>query len=335
MQFPFGPEAQAQAREAPMAESTYRSALASAPFTPAADWASSLEAQVPLPITYCRQCLRKIPASKAAKSVTAGTVVYLPDGNIVPKDSIIRDREVANGGHVNKGAYAHPGLALLESRCGHFVFVAPMTSFDGAGIQAKYTKLGEASKNNIFWRYLALDAHLLPPHNDLHALEIAGDKLPKPSYVHLEHGYWIERANVKVLGGHKRKLTFVKPGALKYAQWAYSVAEAHRQAWGLSSHVEIQKQQQPQCSAAGKMQDPSTSPAISTEMGRSQGALRIDQTFAAPQALGKDQPSWRANSSWTAVAGGAASGASWRQNYTPNTIPYAVGKSSASWRRGS
>lgn len=311
-----------------MAEMTYRSALASAPLHPAVDWASSLEAQVPIPIIYCRQCLRNIPVGQAANSVTAGTVVFLPDGDKVPNDSIVH-------GKVNDVAYAHPGLVLLESRCGHYVFVAQMTSFGETGIQAKFTKLGKASKNNVFWRYLALDTHILPPHNDLRALEIAGDRPAKPSYVNLEHAYWIERDNLTVLGGHRGKLTFVTPAALQYAQWAYSIVEWYRQAGGLPSHtVETQEQRQ-QCPAAGAMQYPSTSPAIPTQMGNSQGALWIDQSSAMSSVSGKDQPSWRGNSSWAAIAAGGASGASWRQNHTPNTIPYAVGKSQTSWRRGS
>ncbi|KAK4496193.1 hypothetical protein PRZ48_012173 [Zasmidium cellare] len=264
-----------------MADTTYRSAFASAPFTPA-DWASYLEAQVTPYLPYCLPCLRSLQANS---SIAPGTIVYLPSENTVPLDSIVRYQPA-----VNAGAYAHPGLALLESRCGHLVFVAPVTSFRGAGIQAKYNRIGAAAKNDIFWQYLVLDTHLTPAHNDLAALEIAGDRLAKPSYVHLDQGYWIEKVQLAVQGAHLGKRTTVTAAALMYAQWAYAVAEGHRF---------TQQMQMIQASSL----------AFPVVEWFGQGGLWQNQLFAMQYSLGGDEQS------------------SWRSYHSPGPISYAAGRS--------
>lgn len=154
-------------------------------------------------------------------------VAQLPAESLVPSESVVRLQS-----QVNTGAYNHPVVILQQSLCRHMVFCAPVTSFGQTSLMEKYKNAGSATKDNVFFRYMAFnhDART-EQHSALPLLNIDGDAMAKQSYLHLDHGFWIEWNNLSHFG---RGLRYLSLPSLLDAQWAYTVAETHRQFSGPS-----------------------------------------------------------------------------------------------------
>ncbi|KAF2210336.1 hypothetical protein CERZMDRAFT_86080 [Cercospora zeae-maydis SCOH1-5] len=181
-----------------------------------------------LPPIFCSACRTSTPPSSLpghlndedARSGLDGLFAFLGVGSTLPADSVVFDQP-----QWNEGAGGHPALILCQSTCGHLVFCAQVTSFSQAGgLLAKYAN---TRHKDIFWRYLAVaHKHGNKSPNGMDLLKCAHDT-PKPSFVNLDGGYWIEWRNLTHLRacGPPCRLS---PTSFHQATWAYYKAECHR-----------------------------------------------------------------------------------------------------------
>lgn len=131
--------------------------------------------------------------------VHLGTITRLPDKVSLPGSSYANSQDA-----LNDGAFGHPGVIIRRTTCGHLVFCLPVTSFGDATIQEKYA---QSPNCKVMDQYLPLRRRGTKAHHSLPILDHSGPSMPKQSYVHLDHGYWIEWANLERFKGENRRLT--------------------------------------------------------------------------------------------------------------------------------
>ncbi|KAM3420688.1 hypothetical protein BST61_g3942 [Cercospora zeina] len=181
-----------------------------------------------LPPISCSACRKSSPPSSLpgrlndedAKAGLNGLFAFLGAGSTLPVDSVLFDQS-----HWNEGAGGHPALILCQSTCGHLVFCARVTSFSRAGgLVAKYANVRQ---KDILWRYLAV-AHKRGDKspNSMDLLQCTHDT-PKPSFVSLSEGYWIEWRNLARFRADGLPCQ-LSPTSFHQATWAYYKAECHR-----------------------------------------------------------------------------------------------------------
>lgn len=168
---------------------------------------------------------------------------------------------------LNKGVANHPCAVMLTSPCGHLAFCAPVTSFNGEGIHAKYSDChNRRTREKIFNEYLSFEEPTTMAHNGKGMLQYAGEPMAKQSYAHLEFGYWMELRALRFWGN--RRLT---TGALQRLKAQYLAAETQRQVHGSDGERRIAKSQSPSppptsrkrshtSTSSGSSQDRSPSP---------------------------------------------------------------------------
>ncbi|EME38595.1 hypothetical protein DOTSEDRAFT_39566 [Dothistroma septosporum NZE10] len=149
---------------------------------------------------------------------------------------------VLSQAQVNDNAYCHPCLTLTTSKCGRLVFCAPMTSFGNNSITEKYSRAGQYARDNVFYEYVALNNRDAASHSTLPILRHEGLDMLKPTYVHLDSGFWIEWDCLAVQQGGRRHLT---APSLVIARELYALAENHRQRYGSSSKIPTNAQRGP------------------------------------------------------------------------------------------
>ncbi|KAK5114958.1 hypothetical protein LTR85_009996 [Meristemomyces frigidus] len=171
------------------------------PFHPSTfDLAFARPATAPLPYvasTGCSICAYGFTPAVVRTALTQedytvglnGLIAHLPTQTSVPGTSIAHQQPEV----LNDRAFDHPCVILSTSDCGHMVFCLPATSWGRKSFDQKWHAIRNpqllAEKRNL---YAALKRHDTVPHNLLGELEHSGPEMPTQTYIHKDHGFWIE-----------------------------------------------------------------------------------------------------------------------------------------------
>ena len=169
----------------------------------------------------------------------AGSIRHLGD---VPtsKESVAAQQTVV----LNPGAGNHPCAVILISACGHLAFCSPITSFAGAGIEAKYVHCrNDRKRQDHYDEYIPFEEHGTKQVNAKGMLQYTGGRMKCQSWAHLDFGYWIELRHLRSWGG--RALT---SPALAHLKAQYAAAEIYRQVHGRAGERRIAKSKSPPAS---------------------------------------------------------------------------------------